>query len=86
MAYFPQPTRLLQPAEALLHFLARSLPELIGLRLHAPQQAASGFTLRAREWVAALRMAREGRGLCLGGSLVLRRANGAQPCSKRYSR
>jgi len=50
-----------------------------------------GWTLdrrcRASEWVAAVRMALEERGLAgqsLEGALVLRSDNGAQPCSKRF--
>jgi putative transposase len=50
-----------------------------------------GWTLdrrcRASEWVAAVRMALEERGLAgqsWEGSLVLRSDNGAQPCSKRF--
>lgn len=50
-----------------------------------------GWTLhrraRASEWVAAVRMALEARGLAdqkLEGSLTLRSDNGAQPCSKEF--
>ena len=43
---------------------------------------------RASEWIAALRMALEGRGLTskeLCRQLTLRTDNGAQPCSKKFS-
>lgn len=52
-----------------------------------------GWTLdrrcRASEWIAALRMALESRGLtskesCKKAGLVLRSDNGAQPCSKAF--
>ena len=50
-----------------------------------------GYTLnrrcRASEWVSAVRMGLEGRGLVTKGAchgLTLRSDNGSQPCSKRF--